>query len=752
MTVNKSFTPTIVAINVASTLSIQIRNNNASATNLTGVALTDFFPSGMVVGPTPTTSFTGTGCSGATITAPAGATSIAMTGASVNANAICTLSVKVVPNVAGNLIDTIPAGAVTSAQGVSNPLQGTATLASIGKINLTVTKTDGVTSVIPGNTTTYTIAVGNTGPDPVTGLLVNDPLPAGVTFTSWTCVGAAGGVCTASGTGAIADTVTIPKNGTVTYTVVAAVAPAATGSISNTVTLGVPGAVINTGATTATDTDTLVPTADLTITKTDNVSSVVAGTATTYTIVVTNAGPSNAVGAQIADTLPGAITSATYTALGTGGASGFTASGTGNINDTANLPAGSTITYTVVGNVSAAATGTLVNTATVTAPAGVTDPTPANNSATDTDTLAFMADLAITKTDNVTSVSPGTATTYTITVTNNGPSNVVGAKISDVLPATISSATYTAVGGGGASGFTASGSGNINDTSVNLPRNATVTYTLVANISAAATGSLANTATVTAPLGVTDPTPANNSATDTDTLTPIADLSITKTDGATTAVPGAAISYTIIATNNGPSDVTGATVADTLPATIGRVSWTCVASSGSSCTASGTGNINVAVNLLAGGTATFTVNGTVSSAATGTLANTATITAPAGVTDPTPGNNSATDTDTLAPQVTLAVAKTDGSANYTPGGTATYTITVTNTGASNASNVTVTDALPVGVTLSANATCSSVRYGELRHGHWRDRRGIRRRDGRQHRCGRGNALTFTVPVSFDRRC
>ncbi len=284
---------------------------------------------------------------------------------------------------------------------------------------------------------------------------------------------------------------------------------------------------------------------------------------------------------------------------------------------------------------------------------------------------------------------------------------------------------------------------------MNLPRNATVTYTLVANISAGATGSLANTATVTVPAGVTDPTPANNSATDTDTLTPTADLSITKTDGATTAVPGAAISYTIIATNNGPSDVTGATVADTLPATIGGVSWSCAASSGSSCTASGTGNINVAVNLLAGGTATFTVNGTVSSAATGTLSNTATITAPAGVTDPTLGNNSATDTDTLAPQVTLAVGKTDGSANYTPGGAATYTITVTNTGASNASNVTVSDALPAGVTLSANATCSpsgTANCGTVTGATGETSLGA---TGASIAAGGGNALTFTVPVSFD---
>jgi len=69
------------------------------------------------------------------------------------------------------------------------------------------------------------------------------------------------------------------------------------------------------------------------------------------------------------------------------GASGFTASGAGNISDTVALPANSHITYKAKGTISSLATGTLSNTATVNAPSGVTDPKLENNSATDTDTL-----------------------------------------------------------------------------------------------------------------------------------------------------------------------------------------------------------------------------------------------------------------------------------------------------------------------------------------------------------------------------
>ena len=69
------------------------------------------------------------------------------------------------------------------------------------------------------------------------------------------------------------------------------------------------------------------------------------------------------------------------------GKPGFTASGSGSINNTVTMPAGSKITYKATGTISAAASGSISDTATVTAPSGVTDPNTANNSATDTDTL-----------------------------------------------------------------------------------------------------------------------------------------------------------------------------------------------------------------------------------------------------------------------------------------------------------------------------------------------------------------------------
>ena len=127
------------------------------------------------------------------------------------------------------------------------------------------------------------------------------------------------------------------------------------------------------------------------------------------------------------------------------------------------------------------------------------------------------------------------------------------------------------------------------------------------------------------------------------------DLSITKTDGAAAAVPGNPISYTIVVMNGG--SVPGvASVADTFPAAITNVSWTAVgAGDATGFSPAGNGSIADTVNLPAGASVTYTVTGTIDGAAAGTLSNTATVAAGANTIDTNAANNSATDTDTLAP-------------------------------------------------------------------------------------------------------
>ena|GEM_PF-1846826 len=260
---------------------------------------------------------------------------------------------------------------------------------------------------------------------------------------------------------------------------------------------------------------------DLSITKTDGQTSAVPGLGLTYTIVVANQGDTGVVGARVVDTFSTNLLNATYTSVTTGTVSGNTASGSGNIDDTVSMTAGSTITYTVTGTVRPGATGILSNTATVSPPTGVEDEDPADNTSTDTTTLTPQADLTITKTDNRRTVLPGQSTQYTIVVRNLGPSHVTGATVSDLFPGLLQGVSFTSTAAGGASGNIPSGMGNIVDV-VTIPVNGSITYVVSATVRADARGTLENTATVTAPSGVTDLVEGNNTATDeTEIITPI---------------------------------------------------------------------------------------------------------------------------------------------------------------------------------------------------------------------------------------
>src|SRR6202035_5534333 len=83
---------------------------------------------------------------------------------------------------------------------------------------------------------------------------------------------------------------------------------------------------------TPTPTPTPSPAADLKVTVSDGRTAAIAGAQDTYTIVVTNAGPAAVNGGLVSDSFPATLNGVTFTATQTGGATGFTASGSGNIS------------------------------------------------------------------------------------------------------------------------------------------------------------------------------------------------------------------------------------------------------------------------------------------------------------------------------------------------------------------------------------------------------------------------------------
>ena len=653
------------------TYTITVTNNGPST--VTGAVVSDILPAG-------TTFFSAT--NGATY--DAGTNTVHFTTGTLvplsTASFQLTLAIDAgLTGTVSNTASVSPPNGVTDPNGGNNSATDTDSLGP--QADLSIAKSDGSLSAIPGTSTTYTITVTNHGPSTVIGATVSDPLPTGTTFVS-----ATNGATYDVGTNTVHFTTgTLASGASAGFELTVAIDPALTGTLSNTATVSPPAGVTDPDSSnnSVTDADTLTPQADLSIAKDDGKTSAVPGTSTTYTITVTNNGPSTVTGATVSDPLPAGVTFVSATNGATYDA------GTNTVHFTAGtLATGDTASFQLTVAISSTATGTLSNTASVSPPAGVTDPNTTNNSGTDTDTLTPRSDLSITKDDGVSSVVPGTSTTYTITVTNNGPSTVTGATASDVLPAGV---TFVSATGGATYNPV---NNTVSATLGTLGRGDSTSFTLTVAIDADSTGTLSNTATVSPPTGVSDPDGTNNSATDIDTLTPQADLSISKTDGATTAVPGTNITYTITVTNNGPSTVTGATVSDVLPA-----GTTFVSATGGASYDPGTNTVHFTTGTLAtGGTTSFQITLAVDPALTGTLSNTASVAPPTGVTDPTGGNNSGTDIDTLTPVADLSIFKTDGQNSVVPGANDTYTITVTNNGPSTVTGAQVSDVLPPGTT------------------------------------------------------
>src|SRR5262249_18698428 len=159
-------------------------------------------------------------------------------------------------------------------------------------------------TVVAGANLSYQLAVANAGPSDASTVSVTDTLPAGVAFVSaagggWACTntGNVSVSCTraAVGTGVSAPAITIVVTAptqTATLTNLASVAAATNDPVP---------ANNSSSATT-----TVTPSADLSIVKSGPATVTAAGSVT-YTLVVANAGPSDASAVSIADTLPAGV-------------------------------------------------------------------------------------------------------------------------------------------------------------------------------------------------------------------------------------------------------------------------------------------------------------------------------------------------------------------------------------------------------------------------------------------------------------
>lgn len=186
---------------------------------------------------------------------------------------------------------------------------------------------------------------------------------------------------------------------------------------------------------------------------------------------------------------------------------------------------------------------TLMNTATV---GSSFDPVSSNNSSTLTTTVASQADLGITKTAPAGPIPPGQNVTYTLGVTNSGPSDAANVTLADPLPTgtTFVSATQTAGPSFTCTNPAVGSAGTVSCNLASLVANASASFQVVVRVNTTGTAgaTLANTATISS--AATDPSPGNNTATTT-TAVLGANLALTNSGSPDPSVQGQNVTYTL---------------------------------------------------------------------------------------------------------------------------------------------------------------------------------------------------------------
>ncbi|MCG8462965.1 MAG: hypothetical protein MI919_42315, partial [Holophagales bacterium] len=412
----------------------------------------------------------------------------------------------------------------------------------------------------------------------------------------------------------------------------------------------------------------LTPITDLAISLDATPDPVTAGGTVTYTVTVTNLGTEDA---------PGVLVTHLFTPDG-----GFGSTTSGCIGDPFGswvcglgiVAAGASVQYTLTRPVDAGASGSLGFTASV--GSGVVDPMPANDSVT---RLVLVggggpgsANLALSKSDSSDPIAPGATLTYTLTVDNNGPDEAVNVVVTETMPAGLS--------GVATSGCAEDGAGVPTCTLGNILPGFSKSYTIQAQVDAAAGQTLINQASVTS--DTPDPITANNSVVEeTDVGAGIADLSIDMEEDTDPIQAGDPLVYTVNVTNLSAGPAPDVQVSFTLPAGV-----TLPTSSG--CAEDPAGIPTCSLGTIAGAsTKQFTVSMQTDGVVPGVLTAIATVTSSA--LEPNPANNTTVEATTVdAPgDVDLWVFQTDSTDPVEPETALTYTIYVGNRGPSTAQNV-----------------------------------------------------------------
>lgn len=533
------------------------------------------------------------------------------------------------------------------------------TIADIGVVSV-----DSPDAAVAGREFGQTVIVYNQGPAAAAGVSLSHALPAGATLLS---ASPSQGNCTMSAPATCALG-TVPSGGFATISFVAGSVAARppSGEVQTTSIVGTSttDALSNNNGTI--ETTTMIAVADLEITK-SSTPPVTAGTSLAYTITVTNDGPSDAENVVVSDSTPAGLSFTSNTGdctssfpcnLGT-----ILVGGSRTITSTYAVPSSYTTPAPIVSG-----------TATVTSDAS--DPDTANNSASDSTALTFESDLSPSLSGS-TVATPGGTASYTVTVTNHGPSDAAGGELNVTVPAGLTFSSSPECPGGFPCFLAPLANGA--STTVGVTYALSPAYSMPDPIEVTAAIS---------PYGTPDSNPTNDTAQHFTALgPPSADLSVTSA-APPTAVQGTDLVFTLVVTNDGPSDASGVMLAATAP-----IELTFVGNSGDCATA-----FPCAIGMVpAGQSRTVTATYHIPDGYTTPDPIVHTVNVTATTDDPDTTDNQATSSVATSTDIRLTKTVDDSTPNV--GDEITFTITAVNDGPSNATGLSVTDAWPAGLEL-----------------------------------------------------
>lgn len=562
--------------------------------------------------------------------------------------------------------------------------------------DLAVSKSVNDEAPVEGDTVTFSITVTNNGPASATSITISDILPAGELTYQGSRPSAGTSYNSTSGDWSIPTGLAVGAS--TTLEIDAYVEPGTNGmTLTNTATRSASTPADSYAANDSGTAEVRVGGTDLRVTKSVDDPLPLEGQTIVYTVRVLNLGPADTTGVEVTDSLPNGVTYVSHTTnQGT-----YTIDPSGpDIWTIGSLTSGAGALLRITATVDTGTLGQVIkNTASLTA-TGQPDTNPANDSDSAAIKVEYL-DLSLAKEVRrfAPSTSPfrssiaadvGDTVEFRITVYNNGPHDATGVEITDTVPVGLS---YVAASASVSTGSFNSTTGVWALGTLNDKANATLTFQATIN-----TGTEGQTLVNEAE--ITDVDQPDSSPGDEYDIASVSvdgtDLQITKAVDNQTPNNGDTITWTITVQNNGPNQATSIIVTDLLPDGLayktsqGKVVHTVTQGSFDSSGTWDIGTLEVIPTNPFDAVLTFAT--TVTGVAGDIIRNNAFITS-ADQADPEGANNVASEYVAVG-GTDLVIAKIVNDDTPNVGQTIIYTLTVSNEGPSEATNVVVNDLLP----------------------------------------------------------